>query len=34
VVNQIARLGQSPDLVASVMEFTSALIRAVKERRA
>jgi tryptophan synthase alpha chain len=34
VVNQIARHGQSPDLVASVMEFTSALIRAVKERRA
>jgi tryptophan synthase alpha chain len=32
VVNQIARHGQSPDLVARVMEFTSALIRAVKQQ--
>ena len=30
VVNQIARHGQSPDMIARVMEFTSALIRAVK----
>ena len=30
VVNQIARHGQSPDMIARVMEFTGALIRAVK----
>ena len=31
VVNQIARHGQSPDLVPRVMEFTSGLIQAVKQ---
>jgi tryptophan synthase alpha chain len=31
VVNQIARHGQSPDMIARVVEFTGALIRAVKE---
>ena len=31
VVNQIARHGQSPDMIARVMEFTTALIRAVKQ---
>jgi tryptophan synthase alpha chain len=31
VVNQIARHGQSPDLVPRVMEFTTALIQAVKQ---
>jgi tryptophan synthase alpha chain len=30
VVNQIARHGQSPDLIERVMEFTTALIQAVK----
>jgi tryptophan synthase alpha subunit len=30
VVNQIARHGQSPDLVPRVVEFTTALIQAVK----
>jgi tryptophan synthase alpha chain len=33
VVNQIARHGQSPDLVTRVMEFTRALIQAVKQPR-
>jgi len=32
VVNQIARHGQSPDLIPRVVEFTAALIQAVKER--
>jgi len=31
VVNQIARHGGSPDMIARVVEFTGALIRAVKE---
>jgi tryptophan synthase alpha chain len=31
VVNQIARHGQSPDLIPRVMEFTNALIQAVKK---
>jgi tryptophan synthase alpha chain len=34
VVNQIARHGSSPDLVTRVMEFTAAMVRAVKEPRA
>jgi tryptophan synthase alpha chain len=31
VVNQIARHGQSPDLIARVVEFTAALIQSVKQ---
>jgi tryptophan synthase alpha chain len=31
VVNQIARHGQSPDLISRVVDFTATLIQAVKQ---
>jgi tryptophan synthase alpha chain len=34
VVNQIAALGNSPEMVARVSQFTAALVRAVKEKQA